>query len=185
MGRRSKTTLAKGKRATSPTGATVADTYSADHRAALFLGDCFDLLRAIPADMVDLTVTSPPYCIGKRHEKTRSVDDFIDMHRRLAPEIARVTRPGGSICWQVGYHVVWSTKSGAEYDFHLDPVRVPQKYPGKRHHKGKNKGEYSGNPLGKNPEDVWSIPNVKANHVEKTKHPCQFPVGLVQRLIRG
>jgi len=80
--------------------------------------------------------------------------------------------------------VLWFSK-GADYRFHLDPVRVPQKYPGKRHHKGKNKGAYSGNPLGKNPEDVWNIPNVKANHVEKTKHPCQFPVGLVQRLIRA
>jgi DNA modification methylase len=27
------------------------------------------------------------------------------------------------------------------------------------------------------------MPNVKSNHVEKTGHPCQFPVGLVERLI--
>ena len=31
--------------------------------------------------------------------------------------------------------------------------------------------------------DVWIIPNVKANHVEKTLHPCQFPVELVERLV--
>jgi adenine-specific DNA-methyltransferase len=37
--------------------------------------------------------------------------------------------------------------------------------------------------LGKNPSDVWEIPNVKANHVEKTIHPCQFPVELVERLV--
>jgi len=37
--------------------------------------------------------------------------------------------------------------------------------------------------LGKNPADVWIIPNVKHNHVEKTDHPCQFPVELVERLI--
>ena len=24
---------------------------------------------------------------------------------------------------------------------------------------------------------------MKANHVEKTEHPCQFPVGLVERLV--
>jgi len=40
-----------------------------------------------------------------------------------------------------------------------------------------------GNPLGKNPGDVWEIPNVKANHVEKTIHPCQFPVELIERLV--
>lgn len=78
--------------------------------------------------------------------------------------------------------VMWYTK-GDDYVFNLDPVRVPAKYPGKKHFKGPNAGTYSGNPLGKNPEDVWSIPNVKSNHVEKTGHPCQFPVGLIERLV--
>ncbi len=82
--------------------------------------------------------------------------------------------------------VMWYTKSGAKdevYTFNLDAVRVPSKYPGKRHFKGPNAGNLSGNPLGKNPEDVWGIPNVKSNHVEKTDHPCQFPVGLIERLV--
>jgi hypothetical protein len=73
--------------------------------------------------------------------------------------------------------VLWFTK-GNDYAFNLDAVRVPQKYPGKRHYKGPKKGQLSGNPLGKNPSDVWEIPNVKANHIEKTDHPCQFPVAL-------
>lgn len=78
--------------------------------------------------------------------------------------------------------VMWYTKTD-DYFFDVDPVRIQSKYPGKRHFKGPKKGELSGNPLGKNPEDVWSIPNVKANHVEKTDHPCQFPVGLIERLV--
>ena len=76
----------------------------------------------------------------------------------------------------------WWTK-GEEYTWHLDPIRVPSKYPNKRHYKGPNKGELSGNPNGKNPGDVWEIPNVKHNHLEKTIHPCQFPVELVERLV--
>ena len=40
-------------------------------------------------------------------------------------------------------------------------------------------------PLGKNPSDVWEIPNVKAKHIEKTEHPCQFPVAIPQRLIKA
>ena len=60
---------------------------------------------------------------------------------------------------------------------------MPAKYPGKKHFKGPNAGKFSGNPLGKNPEDVWNIPNVKSNHVEKTEHPCQFPVGLIERFV--
>lgn len=78
--------------------------------------------------------------------------------------------------------IMWYTKTD-EYVFNLDAVRVPSKYPGKRHFKGPKAGELSGNPLGKNPEDVWNIPNVKSNHAEKTDHPCQFPVGLIERLI--
>jgi adenine-specific DNA-methyltransferase len=78
--------------------------------------------------------------------------------------------------------ILWFTK-GNEYTFNLDAVRVPQKYPDKKYFKGPKKGELSGNPLGKNPSDIWEIPNVKANHVEKTIHPCQFPVELIERLV--
>lgn len=65
----------------------------------------------------------------------------------------------------------------------LTRVRVPQKYPGKKFHKGPNRGKPSCNPLGKNPTDVWDIPNVKWNHPEKTEHPAQFPVELMERLV--
>ncbi|WP_018900838.1 site-specific DNA-methyltransferase [Rhizobium sp. 2MFCol3.1] len=80
--------------------------------------------------------------------------------------------------------IVWATKSD-DYHFDLDSIRVPQKYPNKRHYKGPNKGELSGNPLGKNPGDVWDISNVKNRHPEKTSHPCQFPEELVERFVRS
>lgn len=90
--------------------------------------------------------------------------------------------------------ILWFTR-GDDYTFNLDSVRVPSKYPGKRHHKGPNKGKPSGNPLGKNPsdlwdfvtrqwdEEVWEIPQVKAAHPEKTEHPAQYPVELVERCV--
>ncbi|MFX0025870.1 MAG: DNA-methyltransferase [Candidatus Hermodarchaeota archaeon] len=90
--------------------------------------------------------------------------------------------------------ILWFTKND-NYIFNLDIVRIPHKYPGKRAYKGPNKGKPSGNPLGKNPSDVWKIlnkdwesafwefPNVKSNHPEKTIHPCQFPIELVERCI--
>lgn len=80
--------------------------------------------------------------------------------------------------------ILWYTK-GDGYFFDLDPVRIPQKYPGKRYYKGPKKGEWSGNPLGKNPGDVWDIPNVKSKHPEKTEHPCQFPTALAGRLVQA
>lgn len=78
--------------------------------------------------------------------------------------------------------IMWFTKTD-DYVFNLDPVRVPQKYPGKKYFRGPKAGQYSCNPLGKNPGDLWIIPNVKSNHVEKTAHPCQFPVELIERLV--
>ncbi|MEO0074795.1 MAG: site-specific DNA-methyltransferase [candidate division WOR-3 bacterium] len=90
--------------------------------------------------------------------------------------------------------LLWFSKTD-NYIFNLDSVRVPSKYPGKRHFKGPKKGQPSGNPLGKNPSDVWEIieqdwdkamwdiPNVKSNHPEKTEHPCQFPIELVERCV--
>lgn len=83
--------------------------------------------------------------------------------------------------WTTG-RTLWFTKED-RYTFNLDPIRVPSKYPNKKYFKGPKRGQLSGNPNGKNPSDVWVIPNVKNNHVEKTIHPCQFPVELVERLV--
>lgn len=78
--------------------------------------------------------------------------------------------------------LLWFTKTD-RYVFDVDPIRVPQKYPGKKAFRGPRAGQYVCNPLGKNPGDVWEIPNVKSAHPEKTEHPCQFPVELVERLV--
>lgn len=90
--------------------------------------------------------------------------------------------------------LLWFTKTDI-YTFNLDPIRVPSKYPGKRYYKGPHQGKLSGNPAGKNPSDVWEImaeewetglwdiPNVKSNHPEKTIHPAQFPIELVERCV--
>jgi adenine-specific DNA-methyltransferase len=90
--------------------------------------------------------------------------------------------------------ILWFSKTD-NYIFNLDDVRIPAKYPGKRHFKGPKKGQLSGNPKGKNPSDIWeivlqdwescmwNIPNVKSNHPEKTEHPCQFPIELVERCV--
>ena len=90
--------------------------------------------------------------------------------------------------------ILWFSKTD-DYIFNLDPIRIRAKYPGKRAYKGPNKGKLSGNPLGKNPSDVWNFlaneweesfwefPNVKSNHPEKTNHPCQFPIELVERCV--
>jgi adenine-specific DNA-methyltransferase len=208
----------------------IADKFVPSEQAVVYRGDCLDLLRTIPAESLQLIVTSPPYNIGKEYEKKLHLDLYLRQQAQVIAECARALSPRGSICWQVGNYVdrgaiipldtvlypifsglglrmrnrivwhfehglhcsrrfsgryetiIWFTKSD-DYVFKLDAVRVPQKYPGKKYFKGPKAGQYSCNPLGKNPGDLWVIPNVKNNHVEKTEHPCQFPVELIERLV--
>ncbi len=208
----------------------VSDAFDAHSDAVYHQGDCLELMRNLPAQSMQLVVTSPPYNLGKKYEKRSALDSYLSWQAEVIAEAVRVLRPQGSICWQVGNYVengeivpldialypffsqhglklrnrivwhfehglhcsnrlsgrhetiLWFTKTDS-YTFHLDPIRVPQKYPGKKHFKGPKAGQLSGNPLGKNPGDVWVFPNVKNNHVEKTAHPCQFPIELVDRLI--
>ena len=216
-----------------------ADGFLMVKRHRLYLGDCFNALQSLKSRSVDLIVSSPPYCMNKAYESPEDdVDTFREVHEKIIPELYRVLKVGGSICWQTGYHVspacivpldyqvyeiftretedkpnplilrnriIWTFGHGLNANcrfsgrhetilwfskgpvkrFNLDEIRIPQKYPGKRGYKGGNKGKLTGNPLGKNPSDVWDIPNVKANHVEKTDHPCQFPVALPMRLIKA
>lgn len=192
--------------------------------------DNLNFMERLADESIDLIVTSPPYNIGKAYESRQALEDYVAAQERVIEECVRLLHPRGSICWQVGNHVLngevypldivlypafkrrglklrnriiwrfghglhcarrlsgrhetilWFTKSD-DYVFDLDSIRVPAKYPNKKAYKGVNAGKLSGNPRGKNPSDVWDIPNVKSNHVEKTVHPCQFPVELVERLV--
>ncbi|MBX3483293.1 site-specific DNA-methyltransferase [Phenylobacterium sp.] len=213
----------------------------------LIAGDVLKSIRKLPDEHFQLVVSSPPYNIGKSYERDRqTLKEYAAWQRKVCREVARVLKPGGSVCWQVGSHVrdgvvfpldfmfydlfsklglklrnrivwrfnfglhadrrfsgryetvLWFSK-GDDYKFNLDPVRVPQLYPGKRHAASKpgKGGLPSGNPLGKNPADywefsaerdfrenpVWDFPNVKAKHPERTEHPCQFPIELVERCV--
>lgn len=218
---------------------TISDCFDPARPINLILGDRLKFLQQIKesGQAAELVVTSPPYNTGKAYEVKTSLEEYVEEQKKTIAASIDILSPTGSICWQVGHHIVdsgknkeaypldlflyplfkelglklrnrivwtfghglhetfrfsgrhetilWFTKNTNEYTFNLDPIRVPQKYPGKRAYRGSRKGEPSGNPLGKNPTDVWEIPNVKANHIEKTEHPCQFPVGLIQRLILG
>ncbi|MDR0588886.1 MAG: site-specific DNA-methyltransferase [Burkholderiales bacterium] len=220
----------------------IARTFDPNARIVLCQKDSLEQLKEMPSELFSLTVSSPPYNLGKAYEKRDNLANYLDWQKTIIKELFRVTSANGSIVWQVGNYVedgevfpldvyfypifkelglrlrnriiwhfdhglhaskrfsgryetlLWFTK-GDNYIFNLDPVRVPSKYPGKLHYKGKNVGKPSGNPLEKNPSDYWSIicqewedgrieiPNVKSNHPEKTEHPCQFPIELIERCV--
>lgn len=70
----------------------------------LITGDCVEVMREIPADSVDLTVTSPPY------DDLRRYGGYIFDFESTATELYRITKPGGVVVWVVGD----ATKNGSE-----------------------------------------------------------------------
>lgn len=80
--------------------------FNESNKLTLFNGDCLKLLKSIPSDSVDLIITSPPYCIGKAYEDPHDdIETFKRLHENIFDDLYRVLKAGGSICWQVGYHV--------------------------------------------------------------------------------
>ena len=157
------------------------------------LGDYLDVQREVIAECVRLLAPTGSICWQVGNYVNRG--EIVPLDSVLYPVFKQHgLRLRNRIVWHFGHGlhctrrlsgryetISWYTRN--DYTFHLDPIRMPPKYPGKRHFKGPKAGQLSCNPKGKNPSDVWAFPNVKNNHVEKTIHPCQFPVELVERLV--
>lgn len=199
---------------------------------AIYCTDCLTALSRVTEDLFDLTITSPPYNIGKEYERPLPLDEYIAWCQRWMTEIHRVTRPTGAFWLNVGYlevpgqaralplpyllwdkspfyllqelvwnygagvaarkvlsprneKLLWYVKNPTHYTFNLDSIRDPDvKYP----HQKKN-GKLRCNTIGKNPSDVWQIAKVTSGtdraSPERSTHPAQFPLDLVDRLVLG
>ena len=73
---------------------------------SIFNEDCKDTLNRMKCESVDLIITSPPYCMKKAYESpVDDINTFKECHESIIGDIYRILKPGGSLCWQVGYHV--------------------------------------------------------------------------------
>jgi adenine-specific DNA-methyltransferase len=210
----------------------LGEPYYKTDTVAIYNRDCVAALKLLPAGLVDLTVTSPPYNIGKEYETNMALTDYIAWCKQWLVEVARVSHSSGSFWLNLGYvpvpdkgkavplpymlwnicpmflvqEVVWHYGAGVaarnslsprnekflwyvndqnDYTFNLDAIRDPNvKYPNQK--KG---GVLRCNPLGKNPSDVWIVPKVTSGQgrasSERTAHPAQFPVAVIERIIKG
>lgn len=194
--------------------------------------DCLEAIKLLPEELVALTVTSPPYNIGKEYEKLLLLDEYLNWCEQWIGEVYRVTVDRGAFWLNLGYlsmrdrakaipisyllwdkvpfyliqEVVWNYGAGVagskffsprnekflwyvknqdKYTFNLDEVRDPNvKYPNQ-----KKNGKIKVNLKGKNPTDVWQFPKVTSGKnrasKERTAHPAQFPVTVVDRIIKS
>ena len=199
---------------------------------AIYQGDCLEAMRSLPNGIINTTITSPPYNIGKEYEDLADIDDYLNWCEKWISEISRLTADNGTFWLNLGYfkvegkglavpipyllwnrtpfyllqEVVWNYAAGVacrnrfsprnekllwyvkdpkNYTFNLDDVRDPNvKYPNQ-----KKNGKLKCNPLGKNPTDVWQITKVTSgknrSSIERTPHPAQFPIALVERMLKS
>ena len=199
---------------------------------AIYNADCLHVMPGLPRELFDLTVTSPPYNIGKEYEAIAELDKYVDWCQEWIKEIYLLTKPYGAFWLNLGYlsipdrakaipipyllwdripfyliqEVVWNygagvagrkffsprnekflwyVKNAQEYTFNLDDVRDPNvKYPNQ-----KKNGKIKVNSLGKNPTDVWDFPKVTSGtnraSKERTSHPAQFPLAVINRIVRA
>ena len=199
---------------------------------AVFCIDCLDGMKQLPRAVFDLTITSPPYNIGKEYERPLPLREYVEWCQKWMTEVHCLTRSQGAFWLNVGYvslpekakavplpyllwdkcpffliqEVVWNYGAGvaarsflsprnekflwfvkdpAHYTFNLDEIRDPDvKYPLQ-----KKNGKLRCNTIGKNPSDVWQIAKVTSGtdraSPERAPHPAQFPLDLVERIVKG
>ncbi len=212
--------------------ALLGKPYCAGEGYAIYCADGLSLLRELPNELFSLTVTSPPYNIGKEYENPLPLADYLAWCEQWMKEVYRITRPDGAFWLNVGYvevvgrakalplpyllwdrspfylvqevvwnygagvaarkslsprneKLLWYVKDPASYTFNLDAIRDPDvKYP-----QQKKNGKLRCNTIGKNPSDVWQIAKVTSGEdrasPERTPHPAQFPLDLVNRIVLG
>nr|MCM0591760.1 site-specific DNA-methyltransferase [Gloeotrichia echinulata DEX184] len=194
--------------------------------------DCLAAMEKLPDAGINLTVTSPPYNIGKEYENPLPLDEYLAWCEKWIAEVYRITSDNGAFWLNLGYlsiknrakaipisyllwnrvpfyliqEIVWNygagvagskffsprnekflwyVKNSEEYTFNLDDIRDPNvKYPNQ-----KKNGKIKVNALGKNPTDVWEFPKVTSGKnrasKERTPHPAQFPIAVIQRIIKA
>lgn len=216
----------------------LGDPYYEEKKCLIYNLDSVEAMEQLIAaeegkqPLFDLTVTSPPYNIGKEYEDVRPLEEYLDWCGRWIHKVHQLTSPAGAFWLNLGYVPVpdkgravplpyllydripfflnqevvwhygagvacrkqfsprnekflWYVKDESDYIFNLDDVRDPNvKYPNQ-----KKNGVLRCNPLGKNPSDVWEFPKVTSGQgrssKERTSHPAQFPVAVIERIVRA
>ena len=70
---------------------------------AIYCLDCLEAMRLLPGGMVDLTVTSPPYNIGKEYERPLPIDEYIAWCQQWISEVYRLSGPHSAFWLNLGY----------------------------------------------------------------------------------
>lgn len=77
--------------------------YYSDGEFILYNADCIEFLNELSTPFIDLTVTSPPYNIGKAYETHSHLDDYVQWSKDWIEAVYKNTNPSGTFWLNVGY----------------------------------------------------------------------------------
>ena len=77
--------------------------YYEEENCLIYNIDCIEGLRKLHNEVLPLTVTSPPYNIGKEYEEPMPLTDYLDWSEQWIMEVHRVTKPDGAFWLNLGY----------------------------------------------------------------------------------
>ena len=83
-------------------------------RFKLMQGDCLALMENMPDQLIDLTVTSPPYDNLRNYNGTIDQWNF-EKFKAVAKELYRVTADGGVVVWIVADATVKGSETGTAF----------------------------------------------------------------------
>lgn len=69
----------------------------------IYCGDCVELMKQLPSSLFALTITSPPYNIGKEYEAIRDVEEYVKWCELWIKELHRLTQDEGAFWLNLGY----------------------------------------------------------------------------------
>lgn len=75
----------------------------------LICGDCLEIMKKMPSNYIDLTITSPPY------DNLRTYNGYTFDFENIAKELYRITKKGGVVVWVVGDKVENGSKTLTSY----------------------------------------------------------------------
>jgi adenine-specific DNA-methyltransferase len=77
--------------------------YYENNDGLIFCTNCLTSMKTINEKEIALTITSPPYNIGKAYEAPLKIKDYIDWCKSWIDEVYRITKNNGSFWLNVGY----------------------------------------------------------------------------------
>lgn len=178
------------------------------HLNQIICGDCLEIMRSMPAESVDLVVTSPPYNLGKQSSKSKKQSfkydcfsddmpyiEYISWQREILKECLRLIKPTGAIFYNHKYRIkngILEYRNDIIKDFPLRQIIIWHR-----------DGSHNFEPSFFSPTyeviflfckkrfkvrqdkcsigDVWRFSQQK----EANEHPCPFPEELPRRCIQS